>query len=222
MPVVGGSRGAGPLMDRIREMARRCFDDTPGSHDWDHTLRVYCLCERIGPEENAEMTILRAAAYLHDIGRTHQDRSQGEVCHAVKGAEMAAAILNQLGLSPGQTENILHCIRSHRFRGNGSPRTIEARVLFDADKLDSIGAVGIARAYQFAGEVGAILHNPDNCIDDTRPYTRDDTGYREYRVKLCRIKDRMLTRTGRRLAEDRHGFMAAFFDRLLEEVAGRR
>ena len=70
-------------------------------------------------------------------------------------------------------------------------------MLFDADKLDAIGAVGVARAFLFAGEVGARLHNPEVRIEETQPYTADDTGYREYRVKLCRIRDRMLTATGR-------------------------
>ncbi len=94
-------------------------------------------------------------------------------------------------------------------------------MLFDADKLDAIGAVGIARAFLFAGEVGARLHNPDLAPEETLPYTADDTGYREYRLKLVRIRERILTTEGRRLAGERHRFMEEFFERFLEEYEGK-
>jgi uncharacterized protein len=95
-------------------------------------------------------------------------------------------------------------------------------VLFDADKLDAIGAVGVARAFLFAGEVGARLHSEEANIEDTEPYSIDDTGYREYKVKLSKIRDRILTREGRKLAEDRHLIMAEFFKRFLDEYQGKR
>ena len=88
--------------------------------------------------------------------------------------------------------------------------------------LDAIGAVGVARAYLFAGEVGARLHNAGNNIENTQSYSIDDTGYREYRVKLCKIKDRMLTPTGKQWADDRHAFMEAFFKRFVSEYEGNK
>jgi uncharacterized protein len=172
--------------------------------------------------EGADMPVLLSAAYLHDIGRGHQDRSRGAVCHAEKGVALSRRLLGSLLLTRSQIDAILHCIAAHRFRGGEEPRSTEARVLFDADKLDAIGAVGIARTYLFAGEQGAMLHNPDHRIDGTKPYTRDDTGYREYRLKLSKIRGRMLTDAGRRMAEDRHRFMVAFFDRFLDELAAIR
>ncbi len=193
-----------------------------GSHAWDHTLRVCRLCERIGPLENADMEVLRIAALLHDVGRGEQDASGGRVCHAEQGAVLAEPLVKSLSLAPKNEENVLHCIRSHRFRSAHRPESIEAKVLFDADKLDAIGAVGIARAYLFAGEVGARLHNPGNRIENTRSYSREDTGYREYRRKLCRIRERILTPTGRSLADERHAFMESFFNRFIEEYEGKR
>ena len=95
-------------------------------------------------------------------------------------------------------------------------------MLFDADKLDAIGAVGIARAFLFAGEIGARLHNPDRPPEETEPYSSDDTGYREYRLKLVKIKDRMMTAEGRRVAAERHQFMQGFFEQFLAEHEGRR
>jgi len=209
-----------PAVTRARQMAERLFDGGPGSHDWEHTLRVYRLCRDIGPREGVDMVVLSVAAFLHDVGRCHQDTTKGAVCHAAQGAQMAAGMVADLPLTEAQRRNVVHCVRAHRFRTEPAPDTIEARVLFDADKLDAIGAVGIARAYQFAGEVGARLHNPHHDISNTRAYTREDTGYREYQVKLRHIRDRMLTDAGRRVAEERHRFMVRFFERFLEEVEG--
>jgi uncharacterized protein len=210
------------MLDTLERMACNYFQGARGSHDWDHTLRVRRLCERIGAAEGVDMDVLLASAYLHDIARSQQDDSDGAVCHAEKGAQLAASIVEKLPLTTGQKDNILHCIRSHRFRGNHKPRTPEARVLFDADKLDAIGAVGVARAYLFAGEVGARLHREDANVEATKPYSVDDTGYREFIVKLCKIKDRILTPAGQKLAVDRHTFMEEFFNRFLEEYEGKR
>ena len=195
-------RAAERAIDRIKMFARRCFDKASGSHGWDHTLRVFRLCEMLGTVENADMDVLSAAAYLHDIGRALQDESNGAICHAEKGAQMAEPMVKALPLSKKQKQNIIHCIRSHRFRNQHKPATTEAKVLFDADKLDAIGAVGVARAYLFAGEVGACLHNPDIDVTLAPAYSENDTGYREYLVKLRHIHTRMLTTEGRRLAAE--------------------
>jgi uncharacterized protein len=210
------------VIGHIRETAQKMFRAASGSHDWEHTLRVYDLCRRIGAVEQADMEVLLVAAYLHDIGRCYQDRSNGAICHAEKGCQLAEPLVQGLALRDDQKTNILHCIRSHRFRGNHTPETREARVLFDADKLDAIGAVGVARAFLFAGEVGARLHNPDVRVADTKPYSENDTGYREFRLKLRKIKNRILTGEGKRMAEDRHRFMEAFFQRFIEEYEGKR
>ncbi|MDP2646919.1 MAG: HD domain-containing protein [Desulfobacterales bacterium] len=210
------------LVRHVRAAAQNLFEKARGSHDWEHTLRVYRLCRRIGAAEGADGVVLSCAAYLHDIGRCYQDVSNGSICHAEKGAQMAGAILAGLALSPAQKENVIHCVRSHRFRKNYSPRTLEARALFDADKLDAIGAIGVGRAFLFAGEVGARLHNPHINIEEAQPYSIDDTGYREYKVKLCKILGRIMTREGRKIAEDRHNFMEQFFNRFLEEYEGKR
>jgi uncharacterized protein len=217
----GDSRSAENLIGEVYATAATYFERSRGSHDWDHTLRVLRLAERIGTTESADLLVVRIAALLHDIGRTGQDEANGRLCHAEYGARLAQPLLAKLPLREQQKQNILDSISSHRFRGEKVPDTIEAKVLFDADKLDAIGAVGVARAFLFAGEVGARLHNPDARIEETQPYTVDDTGYREYKVKLRKIKDRMLTNTGRELAEKRHQFMEKFFQRFLQEYNGK-
>jgi uncharacterized protein len=213
--------GSDEILPLIFRAARLQFADAPGSHDWEHTLRVLRLCRRIGPAEGADMLVLEAAALLHDIARPLQDAANGSVCHAVQGAAMAGRIISGLPLTAERRENIIHSVRSHRFRDRHSPESIEAKVLFDADKLDAIGAVGVARAYLFAGELGACLHNPDLPPEQAEAYSRNDTGHREFSVKLLKIKDCMLTAEGRRMARDRHAFMVTFFNRFLEEFDGR-
>jgi uncharacterized protein len=118
-------------------------------------------------------------------------------------------------------EGVIHCIQTHRFRKRVVPISKEAKILFDADKLDSIGAVGIGRAFLFAGEVGARLHNKDINLRKTKPYTKEDTAYREYLIKLRKIKDRIFTKEGKRIARERHRFMVEFFERLNRETDGR-
>ncbi len=214
-------RDAGDMIADVRSVAAAFFVGARGSHDWDHTRRVCRLCDRMAAAEQADVDVVRIAALLHDIGRARQDASNGSICHAREGARLAGPIVENLPLSGRQKKNVLHCISTHRFRGHRAPETLEAKVLFDADKLDAIGAIGVARAFLFAGEVGARLHNPDVRIESTQPYTADDTGYREYRVKLCKIRDRMVTATGRQLAEARHRFMEAYFERFLQEYDGK-
>jgi len=207
-------------MEDIKAFAKQCLCNSRGSHDWEHTCRVYKLCMRLGPVEGADLEVLSVAAYLHDIGRPWQDQAKGGICHAEKGAEMAGPLLEHYPVSGSQRANIIHCIRSHRFRGTCEPMTLEAKVLFDADKLDAIGAIGIARAFHFAGEIGAKLHNPRLEPADAAAYTEEDTGYREYKLKLSKIKDRMLTTEGRLVARERHRFMEMFFRTFLGDYEG--
>jgi uncharacterized protein len=209
-------------LEDIIAYAKNCFLTARASHDWDHTERVYRLCMHIGRIEGADLEVLAVAAYLHDVGRPYEDESKGAICHAEKGAEIAEALLERYPLSDERKRNIVHCIGSHRFRGNHAPETLEAKTLFDSDKLDSIGAIGIGRAFLFAGEVGAKLHNPETDLRRTQPYTEDDTGYREFKLKLSKIRERMLTAEGKRMAGERHAFMESFFERFQQEYEGKK
>ena len=208
------------ILEAVRRKARKYFRSARGSHAWDHTERVFRLCLRIGREEKADLDVLRLAALLHDIGREEEDLSNGRTCHAEKGAALAARILKKHGIGAERSARVVRCIKTHRYRGRHAPDSLEGKILFDADKLDSIGAVGIGRAFLFAGEVGARLHDPKIQVRKTKPYTKEDTAYREFLVKLTRIKGRMFTAEGKRIAGERHKFMTDFFRRLNKETAG--
>ena len=207
------------IFNRVKEESRKTIG-LKGSHGWEHTFRVYRLCMHIGKKENANLEVLGFASILHDICRKDEDNSGGRVCHAAKGAVAAGRILGKYRLEKNTIDSVLHCISSHRYRGNKKRQTLEAKVLFDADKLDSIGAVGIGRAFQFAGEVGAKLHNKGITLAKTKPYTIEDTAYREYMIKLSNIKQYMTTKEGKKIAIKRNEFMKKFFAELDAEVKG--
>ena len=221
-PEPGGHHPLGAeVTARLRAYAAACCGEEGGCHGPDHAERVHATALAMGREMGADLAVLSAAALLHDIGRAEESRSRGELCHAAIGAAMAEPFLAGLGLGAAAIATIRHCIASHRFRDEANrPESLEARILFDADKLDSLGAIGIGRAFLFAGQVGARLHNDERALADSLAYSLEDTAYREFRLKLCRLPERMLTPIGRRLAADRQQYMQDFFSRLDAEICG--
>jgi len=210
-------------MDRIKQIENyviALFKTAKGSHDWEHTKRVYNMCIHICNVEKGDLEIVQYAALLHDIGRSEEDKHLGKVSHEKLGAKMARKILIDFKVKDEKIEQIIHCILTHRYREATNPQTLEAKILFDADKLDAIGAIGIGRAFVFAGEVGAVVHNKNIDIKNTTSYSKEDSAYREFLVKLIKVKDRMYTDEGIRLAKDRHEFMVEFFKRINLEVEG--
>ncbi|HZG80464.1 MAG TPA: HD domain-containing protein [Brevibacillus sp.] len=193
------------------QTARSFFDGQDPAHDWGHNLRVIGMCERIGRGEGAQMTVLRLAALLHDIGRA-EERRTGE-CHAEISARYAQELLQKEGLEPGQIAQIQAAILAHRFRKERPPAALEEKILFDADKLDSIGAIGVARAFAYSGVLGQPIDSKD---------PEQHTPRTEYEWKLSRIKDKLYTSTARQIAEERHRFMTKFFEQWEEEVRGIR
>lgn len=134
---------------------------------------------------------------------------------------MGRELLQKYNVDKDTIERVVQCIECHRFRGDEKPMSKEAKVLFDADKLDSIGTIGIGRAFWFAGHIGAKLYNGEHIlVEKTKPYTSEDTAYREFIVKLKRVKDLMFTEEGKRLAKERHNYMVSFFNRLHKEING--
>ncbi len=210
------------LFDEIHKFVENHLSSAPGCHDMDHTMRVYnnaiTLYEM---ERSGNIEIIRLGALLHDIARPEEMNSKGKICHAALGAANAVTILTDFGITDQEfLTKISKVIHRHRYRGSHRPRSIEDKIVYDADKLDSIGAVGIGRAFHFAGRVGARLHNTREEALNSEEYSNNDSAYREYLVKLRDVPKRMLTESGRQLAEKRADFMHSFFERLNDEVYG--
>jgi len=199
------------------EQARRYYEGADAIHDFDHVLRVLALAERLAREEGADLEIVRAATLLHDVARGQGDRLSANHAHA--GAEFAREVL--AGQPPEKVEAVAHAIAAHRFRSGPDPQTLEARVLHDADKLDAIGAIGVARAFAFGGYEGQRLWaDVPAGYRESQATRHEHTPVHEYQIKLSKIKGRLLTESARRLAEGRHSFMVEFFEQLEREVRG--
>ena len=217
------SRASSRLWDRVFERVRRELGDAPGCHDFAHTLRVLKNAERIASEApGCDLDAVRFGALLHDVARPEELASGGKLCHAALGAEKSRRILQEEGCEDAAfLEHVSEIVRTHRYRGKLRPATPEACIVYDADKLDSLGAFGVARAFHFAGRIGACLHNTEQGALASESYSSQDSAYREYLVKLRHLPDHLLTDPARRFAADRAAFMRAFFDRLNEEQEGR-
>jgi uncharacterized protein len=199
------------------EQARQFYRGADAIHDFDHVLRVLALTERLAQEEGADLEIVRAAALLHDVARGQGDPLITD--HARAGAEFAREVL--MGQPSDRVEAVAHAVAAHRFRTGPNPQTLEAKVLHDADKLDAIGAIGVARAFAYGGHEGQRLWAEVPAgYQETQATRAEHTPVHEYHMKLVQIKERLLTESARRLAEERHAFMVAFYERLEREVRG--
>lgn len=204
---------------RLAGTVKEKLERASGCHDFDHTLRVLRNAELLAKElPAADLRIVRLAALLHDFARPEEMAAKGKLCHAVLGAELVRPLLAEAGFEPETVDRVSQAVLTHRYRANRIPATLEAQIVYNADKLDSLGAVGIGRAFLFAGREHARLHNTREEALGSAEYSREDTAYREYLVKLSKLPGCMLTAPGRRIAGERAGFMHEFFDRLNSET----
>ena len=194
-----------------------CMKDS--AHDREHVYRVLHTALQIAedfPEADGE--ILLAACLLHDIGREAQ-YADPSVDHASAGAEMALDFLLRSGWERERAQRVAAAIRQHRYRSGAAPESVEAKILFDADKLDVTGAMGIARTLQYQGRLGYPLYHLDEkgCIllgeEDAEP-----SFFREYAVKLKKLYGRFYTEAGAKMAENRKETAEKFYAALLKEI----
>jgi uncharacterized protein len=204
--------------------ARQYYKAADPVHDFDHIQRVLALAERVAREEGADLEIVRAAVLLHDAsGATPGAESGARATHHEASAEFAGQVLAAEGWPAERIAAVQHCIRAHRFRGTEAPRTLEARILFDCDKLDVLGAIGVARTVAYAALAGQPLTGEPSekfkASGEKEP-GEPHTPYHEFLFKLGKVKDRMQTATARQIAEERHRYLEEYFERLAKEVAG--
>ena len=211
--------------DVIHQFMLLNMDDS--AHDREHIYRVLYNALEIAKNEPVDYDILITACLLHDIGRIDQVNDP-TLCHAEVGSEKAYRFLLETSMPEDFAAQVRHCILTHRFRKNLPPQTLEAKILFDADKLDVTGAVGIARTLMYRGTLTEPLyrHLPDGSISDGS----EDIGhsfFREYKFKLEKLYDRFLTKRGAELARSRQKIARDYYESLYAEVndgytAGRK
>ena len=205
------------------EEARALYAAGDAAHDFDHVHRVATMAQRIAAAEGADLVTVWLAALLHDIP---PPASAGDLrlAHHLQAASYAQTLLTARGVPADRVAAVVHCIEVHRYREQSvTPRTLEARCLYDADKLDSIGAIGVARTFAYAGAHGSRLWTAPaaeiaaTVAEQTAP---DYTPVHEYVFKLCRLLDTLYTPTARAIGAARHAAMVAFFAQLDREMLG--
>lgn len=205
------------------EEARAWYPAGDAVHGFDHILRVLRLAEHIAQAEGADLDVVRAAVLLHDAqGSDGYLTSAAREGHHHASATFARHVLGEHGWPEGFIAAVEHCIRAHRYRDRSEePRTLEAQVVFDADKLDALGAVGVARALAYAVQHGTpVVAEPSRRFLERgeREPGEPHSAYHEYLFKLRRLPERLHTATARALAADRLAFMELFFHRLMVEM----
>jgi len=206
------------------EEARQWYPENDDVHGFGHIERVYRLCEKIGAQEDADMEILLAAALLHDAQGSHPGDGERDNHHLIS-AEFAGEVLSKMGWKKADIQAVQHCIRAHRFRKEEAPQSLEARVLFDADKLDVIGAIGVVRElnYAFQDCVPAYTQPSDSFLERWEKLPGEPhSAYHEYLFKLKNIATRLLTPSARKIAQHRQEFLNAFFEELAAEMQGNQ
>ncbi|MCB2214163.1 HD domain-containing protein [bacterium] len=207
--------------------AREWYRDADPVHDFDHVMRVYRVAERLAKAEGADLTIVRTAALLHDSrGSSPGGEGKARAEHHIASADFAGEVLTRKGWPQEDIKAVQHCILAHRFRGkDNAPETIEAKVLFDADKLDVLGAIGAARTIGYAALDGQPAYaEPSEQFLTTgeKESGEPHSSYHEFLFKLRNVKDHIFTPSGKALAEERHNVLVAFYEQLQAEVRGER
>jgi len=204
---------------------------TCSAHNLDHVFRVYNLCLLLAKyEKDVDLEVLIPSALLHDISRVEESQDKtGKIDHAVLGSVIAEDILRKLEYEEEKIEKIKHCIIAHRFRTGNEPKTIESKILFDSDKLDVIGASGIARTFMLAGQFGQRLTVNESLNDYLKNNTVENgrlkdvsrhTPFIEYEVKFKKIPDKLYTKKAKEIGKERLKFMDEYFNRLESEIDG--
>lgn len=208
---------------RIRSQVSHHFDDDRGGHDLSHLDRVYGLAEQLRSREGGDSGVLAVACYVHDFHRALERESGSydgaDARHAVD--DMIVETLTAIEYPPDLVSHVCECVAftdRYSFAGHAlEPPSLEARILRDADNLDAIGAIGVARAFMFGGILGEPIWS-----DETAPNQLYEAGVsssivHHFHEKLLRIKDDMLTAAGKELAAERHEFMVVFLTQLRDE-----
>lgn len=194
-------------------------DGSDGSHDLHHARRVLLNAKEIAKREpdSADERQLTAAAYLHDLVNVSKDSPQRSQASRLS-AEAAGPILEKLGFVEQEIAAIQHSITAHSFSASIQPKTLEAKILQDADRMESVGALGIARTFYTAGKMASGLFHGDDPFAEGRAL--DDARYAvdHFRAKLLGLCETMQTAAGKMVAEERTVFMREYLDQLADEI----
>lgn len=215
------------VLAQLEEAVRARFQADRSGHDVYHLKRVLNLALRLQEREGGNRMVIAAAALLHDVHRILEHET-GTYCAPADALPEVERFLDETDLAPELKRHVLHCVAFHEeygFSASGrTARDLETLIVQDADNLDALGAVGVARTFAFGGAYGVPLWEPELPFDRVHydEATRDPSVIHHFQSKLLRLKDHMHTETAKRMALERHAFMQRFVDTFFEEWQGRR
>lgn len=199
----------------IKLAAAGTVDD--GAHDLNHLHRVWQNAQTLLEDHpEADVLVVMAACYLHDLVNLPKNAPERHLASR-QAAQLACHELGKLGFPPDKLSALAHAIEAHSFSAGIVPETIEAQIVQDADRLDALGAVGLARLYYTAGRMGSALAHPNDPLALHR--TMDDRSYAldHIEVKLATLPATMITQAGRKMGESRLEWLRAFRDTFIAE-----
>lgn len=201
------------LLEAIRSM----YQEADPAHDFSHILRVCKNARIIGREEDADMQVLLLASLLHDAGSEKEHRPGSDEPEG-QGKKAAEAFLEAIGLDEGARDRVLYAVDVHRYSRGIFPVTLEARILQDADRLDALGAIGIARVFLMGGTLNRELYHPDDPFCRSREPDDRKWNLDHFYKKLLKLESGMHTRGGKRLAAARTAVLRRYLSDLEGEI----
>lgn len=208
------------IVEKTRDFVRKTLENAEGGHDWWHIHRVWLNAHRIAENEEADMLVVELAALLHDIADSKFHHGDEEV-----GPETAGKFLREMKVDVGTISHVQEIIRNISFKSGFDQKSFHSKelaIVQDADRLDAIGAVGIARAFSYGGFKGREIFNPE--VKPSLNMTKEEyknsvaPSINHFYEKLLLLKSKMNTETGKKLAEQRHQFMEMYLQQFFEEA----
>jgi len=205
------------IIEKTIVFVKRILEADASGHDWYHIERVYKLAQIIAKEEGGDGFIIEMAALLHDVADEKLNESEEA------GLKRVDDYLTSLHISSEEQMHILHIISNMSYKGGhgGKVETLEGKIVQDADRLDALGAIGIARTFAYGGAKGRLMYDPK--ISPREAMTKEeyrksnDPSLNHFYEKLLKLKDLMNTECAKRLAEERHLYMEQFIEQFMKE-----
>jgi len=221
-------------LQQIKEFAQKHLGkDQCSAHSMDHVMRVFNLANTLAKGQKVDLEVIQIAALLHDIGGAQEanDKS-GKTDHALVSAQMADPFLRKLGYNEEKIQHIKDCIETHRYRTTRRPKTLEAKIVFDADKLETVGAIGVARAYAWVGKHNAYLYRKvdikkyadENLGGSLKGRIQDRSKHSpqiNWETKDKHIVNYLYTPQAKKIAKARKKYFEQFLDKLEREIQGK-
>lgn len=196
-------------------------DNNDASHDFSHFQRVWKTAQQIMDQEQIPINrmVVLAACYFHDVvvlPKDHPERSQASSLAAIK----TRVCLEEMAFPNELIDNVCHSVESHSYSAGIAPETIEAKVVQDADRMEALGAIGLARVFYTSGLLRRKMFDPEDPLAERRELDDREYALDHFQVKLLKLSETMQTAAGRRMAERNSDYLREYMGKLLKELDG--